>query len=481
MNNTETVTTTVMKKSSDSLVVISRSFVMVCSPGFHAIVKPHDMLHQDRERATIHIVELPLPERSQLEEEYRRLRPRYEKALATLQMRLREELEAAGIEPTVKWRVKSFDSCFGKLVRRVREAGEAEQRMELTDLLGIRLVCPFLEDIGRIELALRERYEVLEVERKGSKYAFHEFGYDSTHYLIRVPREITSSFDLPGDLACELQLRTILQDAWAEVEHELIYKAEFSPLDDPLRRKLAALNANLSLSDTIFQEIRDYQRELQRELEKRRSDFWRQYHQVSGDGEPAAGRPASHEMPEAVSEQGNGGRGEHAEQPETLRQGRETAETLDNLLLQALLEHNHRNYEGAIEIYNRLLEHELRPVVESVIYAHRGMAFFGQRRHDHAIEDFSRALRLNPDNAKALYYRGVVYRVTGRSNEALRDLDECLRRDPYHFDGAFARAQLYYELGDYARALRDCDRALEIMPESGEARKFRSLLTDRIY
>ena len=74
-------------------------------------------------------------------------------------------------------------------------------------------------------------------------------------------------------MVCEIQLCTILQDAWSEVEHELVYKTNFNPFDEPLKRKLAALNATLNLSDTLFQEIRDYQRLLQSELNKRRESF----------------------------------------------------------------------------------------------------------------------------------------------------------------------------------------------------------------
>ena len=48
-----------------------------------------------------------------------------------------------------------------------------------------------------------------------------------------------------------------------------IYKIEFNPFDIPLRRKLASLNAMLSLADITFQEIRDYQNKLQKELEDR--------------------------------------------------------------------------------------------------------------------------------------------------------------------------------------------------------------------
>jgi len=87
------------------------------------------------------------------------------------------------------------------------------------------------------------------------------------------PADLVESLALADPPPCEIQVRTILQDAWAEVEHELIYKSKFLPFDQPLKRKMAALNANLTLSDIIFQEIREYQRQLNQELEKRRRQF----------------------------------------------------------------------------------------------------------------------------------------------------------------------------------------------------------------
>ena len=64
-------------------------------------------------------------------------------------------------------------------------------------------------------------------------------------------------------------LRTILQDAWAEVEHELIYKTSIDKVENTLRRKMIAINATLSLADLTFQEIRDYQKKRYREVQER--------------------------------------------------------------------------------------------------------------------------------------------------------------------------------------------------------------------
>ncbi len=117
---------------------------------------------------------------------------------------------------------------------------------------------------------------VEEVDVKGADYPYHMFGYESVHFLVRIPDNCLHG-SLNGNnnsSVCEVQVRTILQEAWAEVEHEIIYKSDFSPLDEPLKRKLAALNANLTLSDITFQEIRDYQKDLHKALKLRRNNFY---------------------------------------------------------------------------------------------------------------------------------------------------------------------------------------------------------------
>ena len=79
-----------------------------------------------------------------------------------------------------------------------------------------------------------------------------------------------------------MQVCTALQDAWSEVEHSLFYKTEFSPFDETLKRKLSALNANLTLSDILFQEILDYKKNLHKQLKKRRENF---FHKVEEEAE----------------------------------------------------------------------------------------------------------------------------------------------------------------------------------------------------
>src|SRR4030042_649753 len=123
-------------------------------------------------------------------------------------------------------------------------------------------------------MILREKFDVEETDRKGVRQSFREFGYDSTHLMIRCDRYLLRGEGAPLVAVCEVQLSTTLQDAWSEVEHELVYKGGLVPFDMPLKRKLAALNANLTLADIIFQEIRDYRKSIHTQMRTRRDNLF---------------------------------------------------------------------------------------------------------------------------------------------------------------------------------------------------------------
>jgi putative GTP pyrophosphokinase len=302
----------------------------------------------------------------------------------------------------------------------------------------------------------------LEVERKGSERSFREFGYESIHLLVELPvdlREEGSGFDCP---AVEVQLRTILQEAWAEVEHELVYKAEFTPFDEPMKRKLAALNANLSLSDIIFQEILDYQRRLNSELERRRSSFY-------GKIEDAMDKPL-----EAVENS------VRREERRSLASERTHFSSMDDLLLSALSAHNREDFEGAARIYSEILSQGPDKDIAAVVYKHRGMAYFSQSLYKEAIADFGKSLELAPGDHKAAYYRGVVKSVLQDFVGAIGDFDCALGIHPYHFFSLYRRAMAYWHLGDYAQALSDSEAALRLEPDNVQAARLKDLALQRM-
>ncbi len=399
-----------------------------------------------------------IPDRGALKCAYEDRRPGYTKLLAAMEARLRAALEKDSLGPLIKGRIKSFDSWYAKKIRILRNArASGKAPIPITDIVALRVVCPFLGDLKLAESSICSSFKVLEVERKGSERSFREFGYESIHLLVELPADLRGEawgFELP---AVEVQLRTILQEAWAEVEHELVYKAEFTPFDEPMKRKLAALNANLSLSDIIFQEILDYQRRLNSELERRRSSFY-------GKIEDAMDKPL-----EAAKT------GEARVERRSSSSERAQSSSMDDLLLSALSAHNREDFEGAARIYSEILSQGPDKDIAAVVYKHRGMAFFSRSLYKEAIDDFGACLESAPGDHKAAYYRGVVKSVLQDFIGAVADFDLALGIHPYHFFSLYRRAMAYWHLGDYAQALADSEAALRLEPDNEQAGRLRDL------
>jgi len=388
---------------------------------------------------------MSVPNRRVLEAQYEADRPVYERILNQLAERFRPWFDAIELHPSVKQRVKTFGSWFDKVLRKIRH-GTAPDQVQIHDVLGLRIVCPFLEDVRRIEDLIHKHFTVLEEEKKGAPKSFKEFGYDSTHFLVALPADLLEGTNLTDPPPCEIQVRTILQDAWAEVEHELVYKSKFLPFDQPLKRKMAALNANLTLSDIIFQEIREYQRQLNFELEKRRRQF----------ADPKEGPSA--------------------EDKEDMHP---TVENLDQALLEALGAHNRKTYKKAINLYSAILRQGPQAFVQSLVLAHRGMAYFAEGLYENALDDFDKALQFDPNNAKAFYYRGTVRQALDDHEAAVEDFTSSLELVPYQFDPLMARATSRNRLGQWSNALEDCDAALDLAPEDTHALELRRQLVQR--
>jgi len=389
---------------------------------------------------------------------------------------IREQIENTlrplDTNPVISGRIKNFSSYFNKYLRMLKNG---EKDPKITDLLGIRIICPFIEDLPAAEDLICKSFNVIEKELKGH-YTFKEFGYESTHLLVAIPKTIIEKYGYPGTDTVEIQIRTILQDAWAEVEHELVYKAEFNPFDEPMRRKLAAVNASLSLADIIFQEIRGYQRSYTKEMEKRRESFYKKVEESTDnllfceDIDNLSGSMQEVNLEEISKD----------EKPETNNSAIFTGTSIDDLLINALTSHNQNRFNEAISQYTRIIE--LKPVnmICSLIYKHRGMAFFACSQYNEAIKDFSASIDLDSDSYKAAYYRGVVYSVTKQYSKAIDDYTLSLSLNPYQSFCLFRRAQAFYHIGDFPQSLADCENSLALEPDHGAAVKFKELLLEKL-
>jgi putative GTP pyrophosphokinase len=361
---------------------------------------------------------------------------------------------------TVLGRVKSFDSYFKKYLRYLESSPADCTVIRIPDKIGIRIICQFMEDRVSAEEAVKKVFEVVEVERKGANQSFNEFGYDSFHILIKLPEALRQKHKAFDDEVAEIQIRTILQQAWSEVEHELVYKAEFTPFGAQMRRKLAAVNGSLSLADIVFQEIRSYQKQLHGELSKRRESFFRMMEKSSDsllfDDEAAADSGA-------------------VSFPAMLDSGE-----IDDMLLNALYAHNKGMFDDAVRFYSKIIALEPETKTAALIYKHRGMAYFAQSLYDEARADFSKAFEIDTASYKSLYYHGMVNSVTRHYQAAIDDYTQSLQLYPYQGFCLYRRAQAYYHLEDYAEALADCEAALAMDPKITAASRLKELCQNKL-
>ena len=399
-----------------------------------------------------------LPSKNNIKATYESYKPVLSEIMTKIEEKLRKTIKLAS-NPTYKSRVKSFNSYYRKVLRLKSEEAEKSNFVELTDMMGIRVICAFLEDLSEVEQQIKDNFVVKEVEYKGAQQSFREFGYESVHVLVSIPKDCMPKkceLPLPDSLVCEIQIRTILQDAWAEVEHELIYKIDFNPFDMPLRRKLASINASLTLADITFQEIRDYQNKLQRELDERRRSFY-----SLADGFLNEKQEEKQEDINRVS---------------PFVQG-----TIDDLILKAIEAHNDGHLSDAVDIYTRILE-----AVEggdknvlAVIHKHRGMAFFAMNNLEAALEDFQKSIEADPKAFRSYYYKGIVYSILKKYKEAVECYSKSLEINEFQAHANFRRAMAYYELGEYEQAMNDLDVALKLGMKPEECKAFQEKLVKK--
>lgn len=196
--------------------------------------------------------------------DFEEIRPRYKKlkriVVADLTKTLRERGLDTQIHGAVTARVKKVDSFRTKTANKPY----TDPLNETRDLLGVRVVCLYPSVVREIDTAIRETFNVIHFEDKGKVDTPEVWRYSSVHYDCELPDSPSAQHgeELQG-LVFEIQVRTILQDAWATVEHKLGYKPE-RPIPDELKREFSALAGLFHVADERFQYIADQIKNLER-------------------------------------------------------------------------------------------------------------------------------------------------------------------------------------------------------------------------
>ncbi|WP_009630391.1 GTP pyrophosphokinase [Synechocystis sp. PCC 7509] len=156
-------------------------------------------------------------------------------------------------------RLKVREECIEKFTRKYRKDleknnEEYEIKEHITDLIGIRVICLYEEDINKIKELLENDFKVTEYsdKTKALEKTENQFGYKSLHLdlTLNSTRENLPEYkNLSQIKSVEVQVRTIIQDAWSVLDHKLKYKKELSP---NLSRRINRLAALFEIADQEF-------------------------------------------------------------------------------------------------------------------------------------------------------------------------------------------------------------------------------------
>ncbi|MGP3272908.1 GTP pyrophosphokinase [Serratia marcescens] len=154
-------------------------------------------------------------------------------------------------------RVKDRSSLEKKLI----EKNKYKSIDEVTDIIGVRIITHYADDVEKVATVV-EREFLVDRNNSIDKRASLEpdrFGYLSLHYIASLNENRANLREHDGykNLKAEIQIRTILQHAWAEIEHDIGYKSN-AGLPDEIRRKFSRLAGLLEIADSEFLNIKNY-------------------------------------------------------------------------------------------------------------------------------------------------------------------------------------------------------------------------------
>lgn len=168
-------------------------------------------------------------------------------------------------------RVKDKES----LSKKIKKKDKYTALNQLTDIVGLRVITNYSDEVDTIAAIIEREFQVDE-ENSIDKRATLDpdrFGYLSLHYVISLNsnRGDLIEYQRFSELKFEIQIRSILQHTWAEIEHDIGYKTKIE-IPKKIRRQFSRLAGLLEIADDQFINIREdlkkYEKEVQENITK---------------------------------------------------------------------------------------------------------------------------------------------------------------------------------------------------------------------
>lgn len=197
-------------------------------------------------------------------ERYRAVRPDYEVLAEVARRLLTEMLSVSGIRPhSVDARSKSLES-FAKKAAKPSESDPQQPKYrdplrEIADLAGVRVITFLPRTVEEVCALIEREFTVRERTDKSAELLDEgKLGYQSIHFLVEMHSNRTRlpEYQRHRGLIFEIQVRTLLQHAWAEMEHDIQYKSA-AVIPAVIRKKFISLAGLLEIADREFQSLQD--------------------------------------------------------------------------------------------------------------------------------------------------------------------------------------------------------------------------------
>lgn len=189
-----------------------------------------------------------------LKQEFIRMLPLYQRLAINITESLKFLLKENNIPfLDVYSRVKEFESFFDKIDRKQYK----KPFDQIEDICGLRIVCYYPSDILLIKEIINKEFNILNSEDKIDTLAPDKFGYRSHHFIITLLEDWLTVPNYRGleNIKAEIQVRTILMHAWADISHKLSYK-KTDHIPEQFQRKLFQLSAMFEIADDRFEMLR---------------------------------------------------------------------------------------------------------------------------------------------------------------------------------------------------------------------------------
>ncbi|MDO4617076.1 MAG: GTP pyrophosphokinase family protein [Lachnospiraceae bacterium] len=201
---------------------------------------------------------LPILEQSlDFDKNYRQLMYVHEAAIQQITARLntlKGEFEFSNDRnpiDSISGRIKSKESILHKMQKLGLPLTASALMDNIHDIAGVRVVCPFIEDVYAVARMLVRQHGIEVIQVKDYIRNPKENGYRSLHMIVKTEVDFAESTKY---ITVEIQIRTIAMNFWASTEHQLRYKKDRS-FTEETQKKLKECADLMAKADLQMQEI----------------------------------------------------------------------------------------------------------------------------------------------------------------------------------------------------------------------------------